>query len=222
LAVTAVGAAAGACGGSSAPRSLPALLTSARRTVNAARAVHFVVTSQNMPSSGTTLQGGSGDLVRPGQLKGSFQASVDGLPVDIKLIEVRGKFYALLPFASRYQVVDPARFGFGDPAALLNPHTGVSGLLTELRGARSSGQTRVNGELLDQVSGSVPGADVVNFLPDVDTSQPVALTFGIDPSSYQVRTVVARGPFVEAGVKSIYRVVLTRYGESVKIAAPPA
>src|SRR5579875_273054 len=133
--------AAGGCG-SSAPRSLPTLLASARRTVNATKAVHFVLSSQNMPSSGTTLQGGAGDLVRPGELKGTFEASVDGLPVNIKLTEVRGKFYALLPFASRYQVVNPAQFGFGDPAALLNPHTGVSGLLTELRGARSAGQAR--------------------------------------------------------------------------------
>jgi hypothetical protein len=213
-------AALGGCGSSSPARSVPTLLDHARRAVNATPAVHFVVTSRNLPTSGTVLQGGQGDLVRPGELRGTFQAAVEGLPIDIKVTEVGGKFYALLPFSSRYQVVDPTKFGFGDPAALLNPRTGVSGLLTGLRGAHASGQSRYRGELLDHVSGTVPGGAVTDFLPDVDQSQPVGLTFGIDPSSYQVRTVAATGPFAETGVKSTYDVVLTRYGESVKITAP--
>lgn len=211
-----------ACGSSTPKQSVPQLLSAAREAVNATPGVRFALTSQNLPNSTTTLRGGTGDLVRPGQLKGTFQVTIEGLPASVKLISVGGKFYAELPFTSHYQVIDPAEFGIGDPASVLNPKTGVSGLLTEVSGARAAGQQRLNGELLDLVTGTVPGKDVTGFLPDVDPAKTVALTFFIDPSSHQVRKVKAEGPFVKATVTSTYVVILTHYGERVKITAPPA
>lgn len=211
---------AGACGSSGGTQSPLALLASARKAVDATPGVHFKLSSRNIPATGTTLTGGEGDLTRPGQLKATFQVSLGGLPANVNLIEVGGKLYAELPFSTGYKPTSPSEFGLGDPAALLNPKTGVSGLLTTLSHPTSAGQTRYNGELLDQVSGTVPGTAVTGFLPDVDTSQPVKLTFGIDPSTHQVRTVQAVGPFASAKVASVYTVVLTKYGESVKITAP--
>ncbi len=212
---------AGGCGSGPAPAPR-ALLSAARRVVDATPAVHFQLTSRNLPVTAADLEGGRGDLARPGQLRGTFQASVDGLLANIKVVEVGGKFYAELPFTTGYQLTDPARFGFGDPASLLNPRTGVSNLLTGLSRPRSAGQRRLNGELLDEVTGTVPGSSVSGFLPDVDPAKPVSLEFGIDPSSHQVRTVEATGPFAEAAVASTYVVTLTDYGERVKITAPPA
>ena len=216
-----VGATAAAgCGSSAGAIDPQRLLAEARATVNATVAAHFELTSQGIPTTGENLRGGSGDLARPDQLRGSFQVSVSGLPVTIKVVVVAGRFWALLPFQARYQVVDPAQFGLGDPAGLLDPATGVSRLLTQLAAARSVGQERINGELLDQVSGTVPGTDVTGFLPDARPSTPVALTFAVDPTTHQVRRVVAVGPFASAGTTSTYVLTLTAYGEQVSISPP--
>ncbi|HWG73925.1 MAG TPA: LppX_LprAFG lipoprotein [Acidimicrobiales bacterium] len=219
-AALAASALAAGCGSAPATVSPPALLADARQVVNRTSAVHFDLTSENIPPAGTTLQGGQGDLARPDQLRGTFQVAVDGLPASVKLIEVGGKFYAELPFAGRYQVTDPAKFGLGDPAQLLNPDTGVSRLLTGLRDPKSSGEHRVAGEVLEEVSGTVPGTDVSGLLPDVDTTKAVVLVLGIDPTSHQVRQVEVTGPFASDTTESTYIVTLTNYGERVDVTAP--
>lgn len=211
--------AGGGCG-SAAPVAPKVLLHDAFTTLDATPAAHFDLTSSNIPSAGQNLRGGSGDLARPNELRGSFEVSLDGLPVTVKVIALGGAFYALLPFASRYQQINPAQFGLGNPATVLDPRTGIAQLLNELSGARNTGAVRVDGELLEEITGTVPGAAIGSFLPDVDPSKPVTLVFAIDPSSHQVRRVTATGPFAVAGVASTYQLTLTAYGEHVLITAP--
>jgi LppX_LprAFG lipoprotein len=214
------GAVVAGCGSGSKTVAAPALLAKARQTINAASAAHFTVSSTRLPSSGTTLKSGTGDLARPGELRGTFQIAIDGLPTNISIIETGGKFYVKLPFASSYQITSPSKFGFGDPAQLIDPNTGVSRLLTQISGPKVTGKTRVNGEVLENISGTVPGSDVTEFLPDVAPSQPVQLVLGINPSSAQVRQVQVTGPFAQATTQSTYLVTLTDYNEAVTITAP--
>lgn len=197
------------------------LLSRARTTINAADAVHFAVTSTDLPTSGTVLTSGQGDLARPDQLSGDFRIAVDGLPTTVSIIETGGKFYVKLPFAAKYQLSDPNKFGFGDPANVIDPDHGMSHLLTLVSGAKASGHTRVNGETLETITGTVPGSAVAQFLPDTTPSKPVDLELAINTSSNQVRQVQVTGPFVSSTTQSTYRIALTKYNESVHITAPP-
>lgn len=215
----------GACGGPSAkstshPLTAADLLAKAHTAVDAASAVHFELTSKGIPKSGQNLTGGKGDLARPDELQGSFDVSFDGVPVTVKAIAVGGKFYAELPFTTSYRTVNPSQFGLGDPAGLLNPKTGVASLLTQVQKPQLGAQERINGELLDQVSGTVAGKAIAPFLPDARPSTPVSLDFAINPSSGQVRRVDATGPFASATTNSTYTLTLTGYGEKVTITAP--
>ncbi len=220
-AITAILTAGLAACSSGSSVSAPTLLTEAQKTLNAASSARFVLTSQNIPASGENVRGGTGDLARPDQLRGTFQVQAFGLPATVKVIAISGKFWALLPFQTSYKIVDPTQFGLGDPSLLLSPDQGVSKLLTELQNPKAVGQERVNGELLDKVSGTVTGPQIDSFLPDASPSAPVHLTFAIDPSSHQVRQVVAVGPFVSASTQSTYVLTLTNYNEPVSI-TPPA
>jgi lipoprotein LprG len=219
-AVVAGAALLASCGTSSKSVAAPALLVTARTTINATHALHFTVTSNRLPNAGTTLTSGDGDLARPGQLRGMFQISVDGLPTRVSIIETAGVFFVKLPFTSKYQITQPAKFGFSDPAQLIDPNQGVSRLLTEIAGAKVTGHTRVNGEVLETISGTVPGDAVTEFLPDVAPSRPVQLVLAINASNSQVRQVEVTGPFAVATVQSTYTVTLTSYGEAVTITAP--
>jgi hypothetical protein len=215
-----VALAAAGCGGSSKV-SATSLLPEAQNTLNAATSAHFGLTTQNVPASGTNLRGGNGDLARPDKLQGTFQVEVFGLPATVKAVAISGKFWALLPFQTTYKEVDPKQFGLGDPSVLIDPNKGVSHLLTELQNPKVVGTERINGELLEKITGTVTGPEVDAFLPDSAPSQPVHMTFLINPSSHEVRQAVATGPFVSASVQSSYFLTLTNYNEPVNITPPP-
>jgi hypothetical protein len=230
--VGALTAGVAACGGSSggapkaksasAPRSVSAsaLLARSRAVVDATGALHFALSSTGIPSSGTNIVGGSGDLVRPADLSGSFTVALSGVQASVKVVAIGPAFYAELPFTSSFAKVNPASLGLGNPAQLLSPATGVSALLTDAaRGARRTGSIRRAGELLDEVTGTVPG-DKIPVLPDADRAKPVRLVASIDPSNYQLRQVSLSGPFTSATTTTVYTVTLTDYGEHVSVAAP--
>jgi lipoprotein LprG len=169
--------------------------------------------------SSIDLTGGTGDLVRPDELTGSFMVSDAGLDVSVAVVEVGGRFYAQPPFANHYSVTNPSTYGLTDPAQLLNPTTGVSALLTSMTGVHTEGQQRLSGELVDVIAGSVPGSQVP-VLPDLDRATPVGLTASIDPQSGQLRRVALAGPFTKATATTVYTVTLTAYGEHVHVTAP--
>lgn len=225
LIVVAAGLAAGmvgACGGhSSAPKAdAPTLLRQAKATIDATDSVHFVLTSQGVSSGGTDLTGGEGDLARPDELQGSFMVNVNGLGVSVKVVSKGGVFEALLPFQTHYGRTNPASFGLTDPSQLLDPTHGLSNLLTIGTGATVTGQERIAGELLYEVTSTVPGS-AIPVLPDANPTRPVTLVAAINPQSHQVRQITLTGPFTSASNNSTFVVTLTKYGEAVTITLPP-
>jgi LppX_LprAFG lipoprotein len=212
----------GACGGSSAPPKVDAdaLLRQAKATVDAAQSAHFTLTSQGVSGSGTTITGGEGDLARPDQLQGTFTVSLHGLDLSVKVVSKGGVFAAQAPFQKGYTRTKPSAFGLTDPAQLLNPDHGLSSLLTAGTDARVTGQERVAGELLYEVTSTVPGS-AIPVLPDANPSQPVTMVTAINPHNYQVRQIALTGPFSSSS-DSTYAVTLTRYNEPVTVTLPAA
>jgi hypothetical protein len=218
---------AGACGGSArgtthpAAKALPpsVLLRRSRAVLDATRAVHFTLAGHDIVGSSVELTAGSGDLVRPDELTGSFTVSSGGLSGSVGVVEVGGRFYAEPPFASHYSVTNPAGYGLGDPAALLDPTTGVSALLTSMTGVHAEGRRRISGELVAVIGGTIPGR-LVPVLPDLARAVPVTLTASIDPTTAQLRQVSLAGPFTSAKATTTYTVTLTDYGEHVTVTAP--
>jgi len=209
--------------GSSSPKVAPdVLLQQAKQALDGASALHFVLTSSGLPGTGTLVTGGRGDVVRPNKLSGSFDVKVSGFAVSVQVVAAGGKFYAKPPFSSRYTVTDPEKYGLGRPAALIDPNHGVSALLADAQHPTLTGQDRVSGELLDEVSATVTGTEVGQFLPDKAPSVPVKIVAGIAPGSHQLRRVVLTGPFSSATTASKYVVLLENYGEKRTIVAPPS
>lgn len=211
-----------ACGSSRSLSSAQAknLLNQGKAAIDNSQAFHFTLTTAGVPQgSGTTIVGGAGDLARPDKLVGSFMVSVGGLQAAVKVAAGAGKFYAQLPFQKTYTATDPSSFGVANPAQLISPSGGLSSILSNTTETVSGGQTRVNGELLDVVSGSVPGTDIT-VLPDRDPSRPVAVKALISPSNHQVRQVVLTGPIETTVPSASFTVTLTNYGEHVNLAIP--
>lgn len=212
---------AAGCGSSTPKVSAATLLHKAKTTADAASAVHFVLTSSGVTLSGTNLVNGRGDLVRPSSLQGSFGVAISGFTANVKVVSVGGTFEAELPFSGHYTKTNPSDFGLKNPAELLDPNTGLTSLLTLAQAPKLGPSERQGGELLDTVSYTVPGR-AVPVIPDVNPSEPVRLTVGINPTSYQLRTVTLTGPFTSATSNCTYVVTLSNYNEHVDITLPSA
>jgi hypothetical protein len=220
LGAAALAAGATACGYSGPPAAT--LLRQAKAAFDSTPAFHMQLSSQGTPGSGLVLTGASGDAVRPDGFTGTLDVEENGLPVQVGVISTGGHFYAKLPFTGAYVVTDPAQYGFSDPGKLLDPDTGISSLLPATEDPTIGSSTRYNGETLQEVDGTLPGQKLAAVLIDADPSQPVSVTYGIDLSTHQVRTVDLTGPIDQAGHDSTYHLVITDYGESVRVTPPPA
>jgi lipoprotein LprG len=210
---------AGACG--SPPADPTALLHQAKMLVDAAHSVHFQLTSSGAQGSGPVITGGSGDLVRPDSFRGLLNVTLSGFAVDVNVVSTGGSFLVKLPTDTSYLSANPADYGFADPAQLLDPQHGVSGLLLLCQSTTLSSDDRYNGEELHEVGCMLPGNAVATLLTSADPSQSVAATFGVTTTN-ELRKVVLNGPFYSASKHSTFTLVIDKYGEHVSITAPPS
>lgn len=199
------------------PRTVLAL---AKSHLDETSSVHVVVTSEGVPPGVTGLRGGEGTAARPAAFEGDLEVSVGGGLVTVAVISLDGTVYAKTPFGPDYAPTDPAQFGLSDPAALLDPDTGVSSLLSAATEPRFGQEARVDGEVVREVSAQIPGEVVEEVLTSADPSTPVDAVFSIASDSGELRGTELTGPFFSADAQSTYTIVLDRYGEPTDITAP--
>jgi lipoprotein LprG len=209
------------CGSSAAPLDPAQLLRDGKKSIDAAPAVHFTLTSQGVTGAGTLITGGHGDARRPNSFTGALTVVAAGFPLTVNVVSTGGVFYAQTPLSSSFVKTDPSAYGFGDPAQLLDPNRGLSSLLTSCTGATNKTADLLNGEQLDEVACSIPGPLVARLLTSADASQQVQATVGVDAGTHQLRRVALVGPFFDKAQASTFTVVLDKYGENVTI-TPPA
>lgn len=197
------------------------VLLEAKRVIDNAPAVHFHLTSSDAQGTGTLITGADGDAHRPDGFRGTLTVVQSGFNVTVHIISAGGYFYVLLPFSSSYEPTDPAKYGFGNPATLLDPNLGLSTLLTSANSASMGDRDRLNGEELYEINVSLPGDRVAALLTSADKTQPVSGVIGVDVDTHQIRRVVLTGPFFDKSQKSSFTLILDKYGENVAI-TPPA
>lgn len=197
------------------------VLLEAKRVIDNSPAVHFHLTSSNAQGTGTLITGADGDAHRPDGFRGTLTVVQSGFNVTVHIISAGGYFYVQLPFSSGYEPTEPSKYGFGDPATLLDPNLGLSTLLTSASSASMADRDRLNGEELYEIDVTLPGDKVASLLTSADRSQPVQGVIGVDVDNHQIRRVVLTGPFFDKSQKSTFTLLLDKYGENVAI-TPPA
>jgi hypothetical protein len=196
------------------------LLTRARSTLDETSSVHFVLGSEGVPESATTVVGGEGDLARPSAFEGTLQVQALGQNLDLEVVSVDGAVYAQLPFTSGFQEIDAAEFGFSDPGTLLDPETGISQFLSEAENAEFGDERRVDGEVVQDVTAQVPGEVVAQLLANENPAEPVDAEFSIETETGELRRAQLTGPFYSVDEDASYTLELTDFGADVEITAP--
>ena len=210
-----------ACG--STPVDAKQLFNAGVQSVVSTPSLHFHIESSELPASSSSsfLAGGDGDVRRPSSFVGSLKVNVDGLLLPLQVVATGGKFWIMRPFSSTWEEVNPQQYGLNDPALLLDPHSGLTGLLSAAGSPTFTGKDRFNGKELDEIQVNVSGSKVAELLPGGNPSATDQVTLGIADSGHQLRRLVIRGQVVTKTDTSVYTLIFTNYGENLTV-TPPA
>jgi lipoprotein LprG len=209
-------------GGAGSGKTPAEVLAAAKKNLDDTSGVAVTLSTKDLPDGVTGISAAKGTGVHPAAFEGSFDLSVNGLPATADVIAVGGTTYAknslLLP---DWTEIDPADYGAPDPAKLMDPDGGFSGLLAQATGVEAGEQVRGgsdNKEILTEYTGTVPSDAVAALIPDAAGDFDFTYTISDDD---QLRQAVLTGAFYgeEAGDVT-YTLTLDDYGTEKQITAP--
>jgi lipoprotein LprG len=161
---------------------------------------------------------GSG-TIEPPAFEGEITARLSGIQADVPTVAVDGRLYVQLPFTPGFTETDPAALGVPDPARLFSAEEGLPALLPQTDGAEFGDQVRAGQDVLQEVTGTLPGELVADLLNTGDREADYDVTYGLVEESWEVRTVSITGPLYPPA-ESTYTLTLDDYGVPVEITAP--
>ena len=220
LTLAAVLLAGTACSGDTKPEaSAEDTLAAAKKNLDDTSGVTLGLSTPQLPSGVTGLLKADGVATHDPAFKGSIKVAASGITADASVVAVDGVVYAKLPFTSRFVKIDPADYGAPDPAALIDPDTGVSSWLTAATGLEEGNQVRDGGDVLTSYHGKLPGSAVVAVIPSADASGDFDATFTLDGDG-RLRSASVTGVFYKGKPSLTYVVTITEYATEKDISAP--
>jgi lipoprotein LprG len=198
------------------------VLAAAKQTLDDTSGVNISLTTKDLPDGVTGITSAEGTGVHPSAFEGTFKLSVSGLPADAEVIAVEGKTYArnslLLP---DWTEIDPGDYGAPDPAKLMDPDGGFSGLLAAAEDVKAGESVRGgenNKEILTEYTGTISSDAVEALIPSAEGD--FAFTYTISDDD-ELREAVLKGAFYGEGEGDVtYTLNLDDYGTEKEITAP--
>ncbi|MFC6420202.1 LppX_LprAFG lipoprotein [Ornithinimicrobium tianjinense] len=183
--------------------------------------VHLAMTGTELPEDENSyIISAVGDgTMEPPAFTGTITAKLAGIQADVPTVALDGDLWVKLPFAPAYVNTDPATLNVPDPATLFDPESGLVGLLPQTQDPQFGEQARAGAEVVQEVTGTLPGEAVTELLMVGDAASPFDVTYGLVEESWQVRTVEITGPFYPPAT-STYTLTLDAYGAPVTVTKP--
>jgi lipoprotein LprG len=150
---------------------------------------------------------------------GDIEIQNNNLTLKVPVIAVEGQVFAKLPGVPRYVEIDPADYGAPDPAALMEPSTGLSAWLTAAEGVEEGDETRDGEDVLTTYTGTLPGEAVAEVIPSASVDADFEATFNIDDEG-RLAAAEVTGPFYGDAGDVEYTVTLDDYGTEEDITRP--
>jgi lipoprotein LprG len=209
-------------GGGTGGASPAQVLAAAKTSLDETSGLRMTLSTDDLPGGVTGISSAEGTGVHPSAFEGTFKLSVNGLPADADVIAVEGKTYAknslLLP---DWTQIDPADYGAPDPAKLMDPDGGFSGLLASATDVEAGDPVRGgkdNKEVLTEYTGTISSDAVAALVPTAEGD--FAFTYTISDDD-ELREAVLKGAFYGADEGEVtYTLTLDDYGTEKDITAP--
>lgn len=210
------------CSGTSAEKTPDpeGMLSGAHDSFASASSVTVTLTSEDVPmgSQGVTAAEGVGalDATTP-KFKGTVTGTVQGVAGEFDVIAIGDEVWIKF-FTSSYVPFDLEALGSPNPAKLFNPTTGLPSLLEKTTEIAAGQQQRNGSDVLDIVTGKLPGELVGSLLKLGESGSTFDVTYGITADG-ELRKAVLTGDFYP-GATSTYTFVVKDYGTAVDIERP--
>lgn len=213
--------AAGCTGDAAEPKASAAdRLTAAATTIGDAPAMEIDLRTKALPSGQSGLLSAEGVGDHSPAFRGKVEVSAGGASLGAEVVAVDGKVWAKTGFAPGFGIIDPASLQAPDPAVLVGtgPTDGLPGLLTRTQDLKTGDKSRDGDEVLTDLTGSIPGADVAALLPSADASSAFDVTYRLTDDD-ELHDATITGPFY--GDEDVtYTLEITPMNEAVTITAP--
>ena len=194
-------------------------LAAAKAKLDAATSMHLTLRSSGIPASVNGALGADGSGTHAPAFKGTLDARISGFEAKVDVVSIDKLLYVKLPFTTQFVQADPKTYNAPDPAQLFATSGGITSLLTATTNLVEGAKIRVGPDVLQTITGTLPGATVARLLNIGDATQTFHVTYGITDSGGQLRTVTMTGPFYK-GATSTYTLTLDQYGAPVEIIKP--
>ncbi|MDQ3384376.1 MAG: LppX_LprAFG lipoprotein [Actinomycetota bacterium] len=196
-------------------------LEQAREVLTEAGSVHLTMVGENLPEEldAYVISADGSGTMEPPAFEGTITAKVAGIQADVPTVAVDDQLYVQLPFTPGYISTSPEALNVPDPAQLFDVDAGVVSLLSKTEDAEFGEQSREGREIVQEVTGTLPGQAIIDLLSVGDEEATFEVTYALVEEDWQVRTVTLTGPFYPQA-ESTYTVTLDQYGEPVTVTAP--
>ncbi|MGD8149407.1 LppX_LprAFG lipoprotein [Ornithinimicrobium sp. Y1694] len=186
-----------------------------------AGSVHLQMTGTDLPEDVNSyiISATGAGTMDPPAFDGTITARLAGVQADVPTIAVDGNLYVKLPYVPRHVRTAPSDLGVPDPATLFDPEVGLVGLLPQTVDPEFGDRSRAGAEVLQEITGTLPGEAVVDLLYAGDRSSEFDVVYGLVEDDWEVRTVTITGPFYPPA-ESTYTLTLDQYGAPVTVTAP--
>ncbi|KAA1426406.1 LppX_LprAFG lipoprotein [Nocardioides antri] len=198
------------------------VMAGAKEKLDATSGVTIRLSTDDEPDEGDYLASAEGTLIAdPPAFEGDVAGRVMGAEAsDIAVVSVGGNLYVEVPVLG-WQIYEPGDFCAPDPAALLDPDTGVSPVLTATEGLEE-GESELGGddneETLTPFTGTVPGDTVRNILPCAEGDEFDA-KYRVDADGFLTEAEIT-GEFFPGMAAITYVIAVEEYDVEQEISAP--
>ncbi|MGL5866524.1 MAG: LppX_LprAFG lipoprotein [Dermatophilaceae bacterium] len=195
-------------------------LAAAKAAFDGAGSVRIEVSSADVPErqSGVTAATGSGVIsATEPKFAGTITGSVNGVDGEVEVVAI-GETAWVKVFTPDFVETDLDTLNAPNPATFVHPEQGISALLPLTADPAAGSRVRAGREVLDQVTGTLPGAQVTDLLGLGDGRGTYRVTYALTDAD-ELRSATLVGPFFP-GAEATYTLTLTDYGAPTTITRP--
>jgi lipoprotein LprG len=195
-------------------------LAAAKKTFDEAKFVGLTLSSKNVPKTENGVTGaiGTGEIsATEPKFKGTVTATIKGVTGSADVVTIGDAAYMKF-FTPGYNPTDLADLGAPNPSNFFDPATGISALLVDTGSPVAGEKVRDGAAVLQQYSGTLPGARIKELLNLGDGTSTFTVTYGIAQGD-RLQLAEMTGPFF-AGATSTFTLRLKNYGTPVEITRP--
>lgn len=195
-------------------------LSAAKKVIDDAESVDVSLTTKSLPQKVSGLKEATGVGNYSPAFKGEVTIVTGGASIKADVISIGDTLWADAGITSGFLKLDPTALGAPDPSTIVGTDgNGVASILTKTTDLAQGEKSRDGSDILTQITGTVPGTVVRQFLPSADSTGTFEVVYRLDDDDV-LRDATITGPFYTGAADVTYTLTIEASDTPVEITAP--